>query len=115
MMPAVPVFRPHDVRREWFDDARDDSRRMEVSWHHEEGLVIVSFWAGHLCRATFRMPARDAPDLIHLLVDAVAEAASAASSEQPKGRLTNVSDRGTQIIDLAQRRDAQDPEPLWLD
>jgi len=60
---------PDGVRRQWFSDARDEGRRMEVSWHTGEGLVIVSLWHGSICRATFRLPAVQAPSLIQLLED----------------------------------------------
>jgi hypothetical protein len=55
-MLLVPLTQPDVVRREWFTDARDEGRRMEVSWHPAEHLVIVSLWNGTMCRATFRMP-----------------------------------------------------------
>jgi hypothetical protein len=58
------------VRRQWFSDARDEGRRMEVSWHSSEGLVIVSLWHGSICRATFRLPVDQAPGLIQVLADA---------------------------------------------
>jgi hypothetical protein len=86
MMKAV--LRPHtdDVHRQWFTDARDDGRRMEVSWHSDERLVIVSLWHGSLCRATFRMSVEQAPDLIETLARALGDAAHAVTSSGPIGR-----------------------------
>jgi hypothetical protein len=66
--------RPDGVRRQWFTDARDDGRRMEVSWHPDQTLVIVSLWHGSICRATFRMPVEQAPALVHTLADALEDA-----------------------------------------
>jgi hypothetical protein len=59
------------VIREWFVDARDEGRRMEVSWHPSENLVIISLWHGNLCRSTFRMPIGEAPTLVEMLVSSL--------------------------------------------
>lgn len=59
---------------EWFADDRTPVRRMTASWHPEVGVVVMSLWAGDHCTHTFRLPIAAAPDLIHLLVDALAEA-----------------------------------------
>jgi hypothetical protein len=74
MMRAVLFARSDGVRRQWFVDARDDGRRMDVSWHADEGIVIVSLWHGSICRATFRLPVQDAPGLIQTLTDALGDA-----------------------------------------
>ena len=42
----------------------NDGRRMEVSWHADEGIVIVSLWHGSICRATFRLPVDQAPPVV---------------------------------------------------
>jgi len=78
--------RPDGVRREWFVDARDDGRRMELSWHAGERLVIVSLWNGAVCRATFRLPVERAPDVIHVLAAALGDAASTAPPTSEPGR-----------------------------
>jgi hypothetical protein len=86
-MRVVLLPHPDGVRRQWFSDARDDGRRMEVSWHSHEGLVIVSLWHGSICRATFRLPADQAPALIQILEDgaddAEPETGSPAAPVQP--------------------------------
>jgi hypothetical protein len=74
MMMAVPPLRSHGAHRQWFADARDEGRRMEVSWHADEGLVIVSLWHGSMCRATFRLPVDQTPALIQTLADALGNA-----------------------------------------
>jgi hypothetical protein len=44
---------------------------MKASWHPDAGVVVISLWAAEVCTATFRLPIEDAPELMHLLVDAV--------------------------------------------
>jgi hypothetical protein len=58
---------------QWFTDPRTPDRRMKVAWHPEAGVVVVSLWTSDHCTATFRLPIESAPDLMHLLVDAVAD------------------------------------------
>lgn len=47
---------------------------MKASWHPEIGVVLLSLWQGDHCTGTFRLPIADAAGLMHLLVDALAEA-----------------------------------------
>jgi hypothetical protein len=58
---------PRGQRREWFEDERASERRMQVSWHPEQDLVVLSLWSGAVCTATFRLPIKDGPRLIELL------------------------------------------------
>jgi hypothetical protein len=97
-MRTVLARRTHPVRRQWFNDARDNGRRMEVSWHADEGLVIVSLWHGSICRATFRLPVDQAPALIETLADALGDAAQAAPSPAPKIRQTSLFDMGRERL-----------------
>jgi hypothetical protein len=55
---------------EIFDDVRDGGRAMRVSFHADQGIVVVSLWAGALCRGSFRMAVEDAQRL-HTLLDVV--------------------------------------------
>jgi hypothetical protein len=57
----------------WLRDARTPARRMRASWHPDAGVVVLSMWADDLCTATFRLPIDDAPELMHLLIDAFAD------------------------------------------
>lgn len=57
----------------WFEDTRSPVRRMKVSWHPDEAVVVVSLWQDERCTGTFRMAPADAPALIHLLVDSLAD------------------------------------------
>jgi hypothetical protein len=66
----------HAVRREWFEDGRDNGRKMQASWHPQEGVVVLSLWQGAICAASFRLPIEDAPRLIQQLVEALGSAAT---------------------------------------
>ena len=50
-----------------FADVRGDNRTMRVSCHVERGIVVVSLWAGAMCRGSFRMAADDVERLISTL------------------------------------------------
>lgn len=76
------MVQPHSdgIRRQEFQDARDDGRSMEVSWHSEEGVLIISLWHGSICRATFRLPIEEAHALIQTIADAQDDAERSISS-----------------------------------
>jgi len=40
---------------------------MELSWHPEERIVILSLWNGTVCRASFRLPVGEVPGVIEML------------------------------------------------
>jgi hypothetical protein len=61
------------ARVTWLRDARTPARRLRASWHSEAGVVVLSLWSGDLCTATFRLPIEDAPELMHVLIDAFAD------------------------------------------
>jgi hypothetical protein len=63
MGEVVPLPKAGDV----FSDARGDDRTMRVSRHDEQGMVVVSLWAGKHCRASFRLPLDAVPDLVGAL------------------------------------------------
>ncbi|HTF10809.1 MAG TPA: hypothetical protein VK659_21810 [Asanoa sp.] len=46
-----------------FDDLRDGGRTMRVSVHADRDMVVLSFWSGVFCRASFRLAAADAERL----------------------------------------------------
>jgi hypothetical protein len=52
-----------------FTDVRGGDRRMRVSYHGDRGVVVVSLWAGEVCRGSFRMAAADVRGLIEILTD----------------------------------------------
>jgi len=95
----VLLPRSDGVRRQWFADARDDGRRMEVSWHPDEGIVIVSLWHGSMCRATFRLPVEQAPALIQTLADTLGDAVQASSRPRvATGRSPSLLDMGRERL-----------------
>lgn len=57
---------------------------MDVSWHPEEGIVIVGLWQGQVCRATFRMPIKDAPGMIQVLAVALGDALEVTPATRPE-------------------------------
>jgi hypothetical protein len=63
MGEVLPLPNPGEV----FDDVRDNGRTMRVSHHAEVGVVVVSLWAGGLCRASFRLRTDDLPRLMTVL------------------------------------------------
>jgi hypothetical protein len=51
-----------------FLDPRGQGRSLRVSWHGDEGMLVISMWQLGQCRATFRLPAEQVPDLVKALV-----------------------------------------------
>jgi hypothetical protein len=100
MMSVMVVPRSDGVSRQWFSDARDDGRRMEVSWHADEGIVIVSLWHGSMCRATFRLPVEQAPGLIQTLAEALGDSVYAT----PSSGSTGGSARPRSLLDMGRQR-----------
>jgi hypothetical protein len=48
-------------------DVRGAGRALRVSWHREDGLVVLSLWDGTRCTGTVRVAAADVPTLIEAL------------------------------------------------
>jgi hypothetical protein len=90
----------------WFTDPRTPERRMKVASHPEAGVVVLSFWAADRCTATFRLPIDRAPDLMHLLVDAIAEQ---RWTPEPLPPVLTVRDRLRRAFRAALRRDSLAP------
>lgn len=63
--------------RDWFDDARGDGRRLQVTWHPERGFIVLSLWHASTCTSTFQLPIEDAARAISLLANALGEEAVA--------------------------------------
>ena len=68
-------------RRVIVEDVRRDDTYMRVTWHGENGVFVVSHWSGDLCVAATRIPLDAAPDLIQLMVNALAESGPAVASD----------------------------------
>jgi len=63
MAQVRPIPNSGDV----FADVRDDGRTMRVSYHEDVGVVVISLWAGRVCRASFQLAATEAERLIEVL------------------------------------------------
>jgi hypothetical protein len=50
-----------------FTDVRGGDRTMRVSYHEDRGVVVLSLWAGTVCRGSFRLAADEIGDLIAIL------------------------------------------------
>jgi hypothetical protein len=72
------------VRGEVLLDARDAGRALRVSWHHEDGLVVLSLWRGHRCTGTFQLAADDVPTFVQALTDGPAGAHRADHGVAPR-------------------------------
>ena len=84
----------------WFTDPRTCARRMKVAWHPEAGVVVLSLWTADQCTASFRLPIDRAPELMHLLIDVVADQ---RPLPQP-APFTSLRDRLRNILRVGSRR-----------
>jgi hypothetical protein len=55
-------------------DARGSGRALRVSWHREDGLMVLSIWRVGICAGTFRLAMEDVPELIDVLRAGLASA-----------------------------------------
>lgn len=58
---------------EVFLDARGDERALKVTWHHDEGIVVLSLWRGASCVGTLQLAADEVPAAIAALSEGLAE------------------------------------------
>jgi hypothetical protein len=87
----VRNLRALPTRREVFIDQREAGLR--VTWHPEQGLVVLSVWHEDRCVGTFRMPVQDAPRLSALLTAALGDwvGQAHASPQQAPGEASSLS------------------------
>jgi hypothetical protein len=50
-----------------FTDLRGGDRRMRVSYHEGRATVVVSLWAGTVCKGTFQLAVGDVTRLMEVL------------------------------------------------
>jgi hypothetical protein len=89
-----------------FCDARTPLRRMQATHHPDQRVVVVSLWHENVCTATFRLPVTDAPELIGVLVDALATAATDSETPTRKRRSASahiLADLRVRLATLARR------------
>jgi hypothetical protein len=90
----VAISRPSPrVSEAWFSDDRSPTRRLHISWHGAERIIVLSIWHENRCTASFRMPVQDAGRMIAAIADAMTRAISLPSSDteqvqMPRGRTT---------------------------
>lgn len=60
-------MRPIPILGGVFRDVRGQGRALRVSWHAEDGLVVLSLWDGARCTGTIRLAAEDVPALLEAL------------------------------------------------
>jgi hypothetical protein len=72
----VTSRKPPPSNRQWFVDRRAPERRLQVTWHHDEGIAVLSVWHGDTCTATFQLRTDAAAQLIAHLADGLAGAAA---------------------------------------
>jgi hypothetical protein len=65
--PSLPYS-----NRQWFVDRRAPERRLQVTWHREEGIAVLSVWHGDTCTATFQLRTDAAARLIAHLASGLA-------------------------------------------
>jgi len=73
---------------EIFLDDRGPHRTLRVSWHYEDGLVVLSLWRAGLCTGSFRLGIDEVPELIDVLrrgLDATYQQAVGESAESATG------------------------------
>ena len=72
-----PSVVPLPVQGDVFLDARGAGRGMRLSWHHEQGVVVVSLWRADTCVGTMQLSHDEVPRLVAALTDGLAERYSA--------------------------------------
>lgn len=73
------------VRGEVFLDARDPSRALRMSWHHEAEVVVLSLWREGTCAGTFRLARCDVPDFVDALVTGLSAGYDGAARARAAG------------------------------
>ena len=58
--------------RVWFFDARTPVRRMGVSTHPAQQVMVISLWQGDVCTGTFRLPLAAGARLISTVAEGMA-------------------------------------------
>ncbi len=70
--------------RAWFYDQRSPARRMSVSAHPDEGIIVLALWQGDRCTGSFRMPLAQAASVISALAAGMSAGLPSATSEPPR-------------------------------
>jgi hypothetical protein len=60
-------------------DVRGPDRALRASWHHGEGIAVISLWRDSVCVGTVRLTPTEVSDLVAALVDGLGVQAEAAA------------------------------------
>jgi hypothetical protein len=63
-------------RRVFVEDARRNGQFLRVTWHGDRQQFVVSNWEDTVCVGATRVPVTEAAELVGVLVEGLAEAAS---------------------------------------
>jgi hypothetical protein len=96
-----------------FTDVRGDDRTMRVSYHEDSGLVVVSLWAGAVCRGSFRLAAHDVGRLVELLSGIMApdDTGSPAATEMDTAATQQVAPSPAETGDVSRSAQRTVPAP----
>ncbi len=92
----------HERESVTFTDTRGGDRTLRVSWHDDDGgLVVLSLWRDGTCTASFRLPRDGASELADLLLTALAAGRRRAHdpATDPRPIRTGVVERSAQPVD----------------
>ncbi len=67
-------------RRVFVEDSRRHGGFARITWHADARQFVLSNWEGNVCVGATRVRVEDAPSVIRVLVDGLAEAAMAATT-----------------------------------
>ena len=67
---------PFPARTTVLLDLRGEGRALRVTWHQEEGVVVLSTWRESVCVSSVRLSAADAAELVSSLAGALAAGAA---------------------------------------
>lgn len=84
------------AHRVFVQDLRSDGKFLRVTWHPELQAFVVSNWDGDVCVGATRMAVDDAPRLISLLSNGMADALATERAVVQAGRTaaSKVDERG---------------------
>jgi hypothetical protein len=101
------------------EDARRNGHYLRVTWHQESRQFVVSTWRDDVCTGAAQLSAADGAELAALLVDGLADAASApppaAADARRSGGGRAVADLAAAAVERLRawwRRAATPPTPL---
>jgi hypothetical protein len=76
----MPRPRPRPIAGAVLGDARGDGRALRVTWHADEGVVVMSVWKDNVCTTTVRLTPDQVAPLVETLQAGSAVAQQSASA-----------------------------------